>query len=63
MTTLLKLDHVSTAYGQSRVLWDIDLDVAEGSAVALIGRNGGRQDDAAAVDHRLLETDQRVNLV
>lgn len=40
MTILLKLDHVSTAYGQSRVLWDIDLEVAEGSAVALIGRNG-----------------------
>jgi urea transport system ATP-binding protein len=40
MTTLLKLDHVATAYGQSRVLWDIDLEVAEGSAVALIGRNG-----------------------
>ncbi|HEX3970634.1 MAG TPA: urea ABC transporter ATP-binding subunit UrtE [Stellaceae bacterium] len=40
MTTLLKLDHLATAYGQSRVLWDIDLEVAEGSAVALIGRNG-----------------------
>jgi urea transport system ATP-binding protein len=40
MTILLKLDHVATAYGQSRVLWNIDLEVAEGSAVALIGRNG-----------------------
>jgi urea transport system ATP-binding protein len=40
MTTLLKLDHVATAYGQSRVLWDIDLEIVEGSAVALIGRNG-----------------------
>lgn len=40
MTTLLKLDRVSTAYGQSRVLWDIDLDVAAGGALALIGRNG-----------------------
>lgn len=37
---LLKLDRVATAYGQSRVLWDIDLEVAEKSAVALIGRNG-----------------------
>jgi urea transport system ATP-binding protein len=40
MTSLLTLDHVATAYGQSRVLWDIDLDIAQGSAVALIGRNG-----------------------
>ena len=40
MTELLKLDKVSTAYGQSRVLWDIDLRVERGGAVALIGRNG-----------------------
>lgn len=40
MTPLLKLDHVATAYGESQVLWDINLEVAEGSAVALIGRNG-----------------------
>ncbi|MDE1145995.1 MAG: urea ABC transporter ATP-binding subunit UrtE [Azospirillaceae bacterium] len=37
---LLKLAGVATTYGQSQVLWDIDLDVAAGSAVALIGRNG-----------------------
>ncbi len=35
-----QLDNISTAYGQSRVLWDIDLDVPAGSALALIGRNG-----------------------
>lgn len=40
MDTLLSLDKVSTAYGQSQVLWDIDLKVARGGAVALIGRNG-----------------------
>ncbi len=40
MSVLLKLDHMATAYGQSRVLWDIDLEVMAGSAVALIGRNG-----------------------
>jgi len=40
MTTLLKLDKVSSAYGQSKVLWDVDMDIAEGSAIALIGRNG-----------------------
>lgn len=40
MTSLLTLDTVSTAYGQSQVLWDVTLDVPEGAAVALIGRNG-----------------------
>jgi urea transport system ATP-binding protein len=40
MTNLLQLEKVSSAYGQSKVLWDIDMEIAEGSAVALIGRNG-----------------------
>lgn len=40
MTALLKLEHVATAYGQSRVLWDIDLEIPTAGAVALIGRNG-----------------------
>jgi urea transport system ATP-binding protein len=38
--TLLKLEKVSSAYGQSSVLWGVDMDIAQGSAVALIGRNG-----------------------
>jgi urea transport system ATP-binding protein len=40
MTTLLQLEKVSSAYGQSKVLWDVDMDIEQGSAVALIGRNG-----------------------
>ncbi len=40
MTTLLKLEKICTAYGQSKVLWDIDMTVEHGSSVALIGRNG-----------------------
>ena len=40
MDALLKLERISTAYGQSQVLWDIDLDVPQGGALALIGRNG-----------------------
>jgi len=40
MTNLLRLEKVSSAYGQSKVLWDIDMDIEQGSAVALIGRNG-----------------------
>ncbi len=40
MTNLLTLEKVCSAYGQSKVLWDIDMEIAQGSAVALIGRNG-----------------------
>jgi urea transport system ATP-binding protein len=38
--TLLNLEAVSSAYGQSKVLWDIDMAIERGGAVALIGRNG-----------------------
>ena len=37
---LLELRSLSTAYGQSQVLWNIDMDIPQGAAVALIGRNG-----------------------
>jgi urea transport system ATP-binding protein len=37
---MLKLEGVSAAYGQSQVLWDVNLEVADGEAVTLIGRNG-----------------------
>ncbi len=37
---LLTLEKISAAYGQSRVLWDVDLTVPAGGALALIGRNG-----------------------
>lgn len=37
---LLELEGASAAYGQSQVLWSIDMAVAPGEAVALIGRNG-----------------------
>lgn len=37
---LLELQAASAAYGQSQVLWSIDMEVEQGAAVALIGRNG-----------------------
>jgi urea transport system ATP-binding protein len=40
MPNLLTLEKVSSAYGQSKVLWDVDMEIEQGSAVALIGRNG-----------------------
>ena len=40
MTPLLKLDAVQAGYGQSQVLWDVNLEAPAGTVTALIGRNG-----------------------
>ena len=37
---LLRLVGLNQAYGQSRILSDIDLDIAEGSCTCVMGRNG-----------------------
>ncbi len=37
---LLTLEGVSSGYGQSRILWDVDFALPQGKATALIGRNG-----------------------
>ncbi|MEM7738538.1 MAG: urea ABC transporter ATP-binding subunit UrtE [Deinococcota bacterium] len=37
---MLELRHISSSYGQSRVLWDVTLDIQPGESVALLGRNG-----------------------
>jgi len=37
---MLELQQVSSSYGESRVLWDVDMTVQAGEAVALLGRNG-----------------------
>ena len=37
---MLKLEGVGSAYGASQVLWDVNLSVAPGEAVTLLGRNG-----------------------
>ena len=40
MTALLAIEDLHTAYGLSRVLFGISLDVAAGECVCLLGRNG-----------------------
>jgi branched-chain amino acid transport system ATP-binding protein len=40
MTTLLKLEGVTASYGASQALFGVDLEIAEGEVVALMGRNG-----------------------
>jgi branched-chain amino acid transport system ATP-binding protein len=38
--TLLKLDGLTASYGTSQALFGVDLEIAEGEVVALMGRNG-----------------------
>ena len=40
MTVLLNVENIYTAYGLSRVLFGISLEVSEGECVCLLGRNG-----------------------
>ena len=37
---LLRIRNLNQSYGGSRTLWDIDLDVAAGTRLCLMGRNG-----------------------
>jgi branched-chain amino acid transport system ATP-binding protein len=40
MTALLRVDNIHTAYGLSRVLFGVSLEIAAGECVCLLGRNG-----------------------
>jgi len=37
---MLRLRNVNQFYGQSHTLWDVDLDIPQGSCTCLMGRNG-----------------------
>ncbi|MGB1290447.1 MAG: urea ABC transporter ATP-binding subunit UrtE [Porticoccaceae bacterium] len=37
---MLKLNNYNVAYGQSRVISDMNLEIAEGEIISLVGRNG-----------------------
>src|SRR3989304_4833765 len=37
---MLKVDHLNIYYGESHILHDVDLEVAPGQIVCLLGRNG-----------------------
>ncbi len=38
--TALRIEELSTGYGDTQVLWDVSLEVAPGEIVAIIGSNG-----------------------
>ena len=46
---LLELDHVSSAYGPFRAIFDVSFSVPEGSATALLGPNGAGKSTVARV--------------
>ena len=51
---VLELDHVDAAYGPFRALFDINLRVGAGEAVALVGANGAGKSTIARVASGLL---------
>ena len=50
---LLQITRLESGYGEVQVLWGIDLDVAAGEIVCVIGSNGAGKDYAIAHDFRL----------
>ncbi len=40
MSSMLRIEGLNQFYGESHILWDLDLEVAEGSCTCLMGRNG-----------------------
>ena len=40
MASLLEVENIHTAYGTSRVLFGVSLDISQGECVCLLGRNG-----------------------
>ncbi|WP_339766091.1 ABC transporter ATP-binding protein [uncultured Pseudosulfitobacter sp.] len=55
MSLLLELEQIQAFYGQSQALFSVDLDVAEGQVVALMGRNGMGKSSTIKVISRLLK--------
>jgi urea transport system ATP-binding protein len=37
---MLRIEGINQFYGQSHILWDLDLEIREGACACLMGRNG-----------------------
>ncbi len=48
MANLISVERASLALGTAQVLDDISLGVNSGTRIGVVGRNGGREVDAAA---------------
>jgi branched-chain amino acid transport system ATP-binding protein len=63
MTALLQVRGLGAAYGGTRVLHDIDLDVEQGRVVALLGANGaGKTSTLRAICQLMVSTTGRISL-
>jgi len=58
--TLLTLENVTASYGSSQALFGIDLTIAEGQAVAMMGRNGMGKSTTVKTICRLLPAGGRL---
>jgi branched-chain amino acid transport system ATP-binding protein len=56
LSSLLEIRNLSFAYGDLRVLWDVDLDVREGEIVSVIGANGAGKSTLLRNVSRLVTT-------
>ena len=58
MTTMLELRQVSAGYGSFQALFDVDLEVRAGEAVAVLGPNGAGKTTLLRVISRLIDSRQ-----
>jgi tungstate transport system ATP-binding protein len=51
LESIVQAHRVKKTFGKQQVLYDIDLEVKQGSVLALLGPNGGRKDDHGQDPH------------
>src|SRR5207302_1594859 len=52
--TMLRVEHVDAGYGETQVLWSVDLAIEQGEVVALLGSNGAGKSTTLGVISGLL---------
>jgi branched-chain amino acid transport system ATP-binding protein len=54
MDAMLRIDHLDYAYGDMKVLWDVNLEVRQGEIVTVVGANGAGKSTTLRNVSRLL---------
>jgi len=61
---MLKIDKLNFAYGDLKVLWDVDLEVNEGEIVTVVGANGaGKSTTLKNISHLVRPTSGRITFM